>query len=424
MLRNIIVIFSGTVLAQLINFAASPILTRLYSPEAFGLLGLFLAGVSILSTVASGRYEMAIMVSHEESEARTLLGLSCALALCFSVCIWLVSPLHDWIAATVGSPGLAKLLPFLPVAVACAGIAGAMEYWLARSKKFNAIAKSAVAAALVSSGLMLCGGLWSGNVLALLAGSVAMYLVRIIWMSRSSNGPAAAERYPSWNELKVAARKHRNFPRYRSTQDFLNAISQNLPGLALGYFFGPVFVGYFWLANRVMMMPVGLVSESVRKVYYQQSSELLRNGKPLFPGLCKSTFALVGIAIVPMAVAALYAKELFTLVFGGGWQAAGMLAQWMSIWVFFAFINVPAVVVLSTLGRLRFSLYFQIFSTIARLLAVALAAYVSNDAVVTIATFSTTSAILNFLLILSAFWFCSDADSCLLHNAKEARLQN
>ena len=173
-----------------------------------------------------------------------------------------------------------------------------------------------------------------------------------------------------------------------------------------------------------MMMPVGLVSESVRKVYYQQSSELLRNGKPLFPGLCKSTFALVGIAIVPMAVAALYAKELFTLVFGGGWQAAGMLAQWMSIWVFFAFINVPAVVVLSTLGRLRFSLYFQIFSTIARLLAVALAAYVSNDAVVTIATFSTTSAILNFLLILSAFWFCSDADSCLLHNAKEARLQN
>jgi O-antigen/teichoic acid export membrane protein len=60
--RNILALMTGTGLAQLIPIIVSPFLSRIYSPEQFGLFALFLATVSSLSVMATGRYELAIIL--------------------------------------------------------------------------------------------------------------------------------------------------------------------------------------------------------------------------------------------------------------------------------------------------------------------------------------------------------------------------
>ena len=47
--KNVIKVLSGTVLAQALPIAVAPILTRIYSPENFGIFALFYAIVSILA---------------------------------------------------------------------------------------------------------------------------------------------------------------------------------------------------------------------------------------------------------------------------------------------------------------------------------------------------------------------------------------
>ena len=67
--KNIVTLMTGTAIAQAIPIAISPILTRIYKPEDFGVFALFLAISSILATVVNGRYELAIMLPKKDEDA-------------------------------------------------------------------------------------------------------------------------------------------------------------------------------------------------------------------------------------------------------------------------------------------------------------------------------------------------------------------
>jgi O-antigen/teichoic acid export membrane protein len=45
-----------------VTVLASPITSRLFGPEAFGLAALFLSGAAMLAAIACLRYEMAIVL--------------------------------------------------------------------------------------------------------------------------------------------------------------------------------------------------------------------------------------------------------------------------------------------------------------------------------------------------------------------------
>ena len=72
---DVLKLVTGTTFAQIIAVLASPLLTRLYGPEAFGFFALFTSITSIIGVVACMRYEMAIMLPKTDEEAANLLGL-------------------------------------------------------------------------------------------------------------------------------------------------------------------------------------------------------------------------------------------------------------------------------------------------------------------------------------------------------------
>ena len=80
----------GTFFSQIIPLAILPILTRLYSPEEFGTLALYIAFFSILSVVVTGRYEMAIMLPKKEKDAISLFQISFLFSFIFSIFFLLV----------------------------------------------------------------------------------------------------------------------------------------------------------------------------------------------------------------------------------------------------------------------------------------------------------------------------------------------
>ena len=75
-IRNTLTLVSGNTVAQFIPLLAEPILTRLFPPEDFGLLALFISISSLFSIIATGRYELAIMLPSKERDAMNLVGVS------------------------------------------------------------------------------------------------------------------------------------------------------------------------------------------------------------------------------------------------------------------------------------------------------------------------------------------------------------
>ena len=63
---------SGTAISQGILIAATPILTRIFSPENFGIFALYLSIVGTISLVSSWKYELAIVLPDKDDDAKAL----------------------------------------------------------------------------------------------------------------------------------------------------------------------------------------------------------------------------------------------------------------------------------------------------------------------------------------------------------------
>ncbi len=67
--RNVVTVASGSAASQAIVMAFSPLITRLYGPEAFGLQGVFTSVAGLLIVVAAMGYPTAIVLPRHDADA-------------------------------------------------------------------------------------------------------------------------------------------------------------------------------------------------------------------------------------------------------------------------------------------------------------------------------------------------------------------
>src|ERR1700733_8679269 len=77
---NVTVMLAGTMAGQAVSLLLSPVLTRLFTPEAFGQLSVYNSILSLLTTIASLGLELAIPICVTDIECANLLAL-CGIAL-------------------------------------------------------------------------------------------------------------------------------------------------------------------------------------------------------------------------------------------------------------------------------------------------------------------------------------------------------
>ena len=68
-LKNVFTLLSGATIAQIITLIAIPILTRIYTPEDFGYIAIYLSIANIVAAISTGRYELSIMLPEKRIEA-------------------------------------------------------------------------------------------------------------------------------------------------------------------------------------------------------------------------------------------------------------------------------------------------------------------------------------------------------------------
>jgi len=116
--RNVLTLMTGTTIAQAIPIAISPILTRIYTPEDFGVVGLFGAISGIFGAIATGKYELAIMLPRKDEDAINIfaLGFIITATLTF-VSLLIVSFLADSLAILLNNKEIEFWLYFIPISV-------------------------------------------------------------------------------------------------------------------------------------------------------------------------------------------------------------------------------------------------------------------------------------------------------------------
>lgn len=398
---------SGTALAQALQFAVSPILSRLYAPSAFGLLGVFLAAKSVLFVVSAAKYELSLVLPDRDGVAANLFVLGMGLVATTSAGVLVaVAVGRDSLSALIGEPTLAPYLWWLPLAVLAAGSYRVLNYWATRNQHYTRLSISqgirsvGVAGTQVPAGYVQLGpgGLIGGQVAGEMLATVTLgaQILREDW--RSIRGAL------SLSTLRAAARRYRKFPLYTAPQDLVNSVSQNVPSFLLVFFFDPAAVGFYWFTWRLLKAPSRLVKEAVRKVFYQRISDKHNAGDPLLPDFWRTTAGLLALALVPVLVIGLAGPPLFEFVFGDEWTRAGHYAQWLVLWWFFGFANVPAMMLIHTFGLQHLLFGYEVGQAVARVGAIALGAYLGDD-LTAIMLFALVGAVFNGVLIVFMFWY-------------------
>jgi len=399
--RNVVVVASGAAAGQAVAFAFSPLITRIYGPETFGLQAVFLSLISILGPAVALRYPMAIIIAEDESDARDLERLSLMVAFVLSCLVGLVLlSAQGKILAALGAEALGSLIWFLPLALFFTAWQDVAEYRVARLGGFRLFGIVAVIQAVLTNLARVLGGL-AAPIAGILVGVTSVTpAVQTALLSFGIRGRGCFTRPLRVRRALMLLRKHRDFPVYRVPTDVLNAASQSVPIILLTTFFSPAAAGLYSLSRSVLGLPLNLIGASMGNVLYARFAELDRNGKALMPLLLRMTGYML--LLFPIIVGlSWFAPPIFAFAFGEDWREAGYYARWMSIWVGFSVANTPSIRISPVIKAQNLLLQINILILAARILSMIGVFWSGGGEVAAVAAFSLVSVVSNAGLILA-----------------------
>ena len=281
--QNVTTVVAGTAGAQAISVAFSPVITRLYGPESFGLLGAFMALVSVLIPLGALTYPIAIVLPKDDSEARDLGWLSFYIAFGMSsFCVVVIFVWGEFLLDRAGLGAIAAYSLLIPLALFFSAILQIAKQWLIRKKQFKVTAKVALCQALIIGSMKTVFGFLNPTAFVLIMMSVCGSILQAImlWagLRKVKKNQQVKENLPK-PDLKRVALRYKDFPIYRAPQILINAMSQALPVLMLASFFGPTAAGFYALAKTVLDIPIGLIGQSVADVFYPRINEARKKRK-------------------------------------------------------------------------------------------------------------------------------------------------
>lgn len=367
--KNVALLGGAKGVSQGMVLAASPLLTRLFSPEDFGTFAVFGAFIGLLGGLSCLKYENALPLARDEVEAVNMFVL-CAMVLTvflFVFCVGLLT-VYDDLADWLKSPALQPYLWLLPIGVFGVGIGQVGQLWAVRVKAFKLIATAGVATSVVVLLIQICLGIFglgpAGLIFGRFGGIVCSSIV-VLYFCFSMTEVRSLVGKVSLRSLPELAKKHRQFPFFFTFSSGINAFGRQMPIMILSIFFGPVVTGLYALTRRVVNLPMHLIGDEVRRVYYPYAAE--SEGIEDLRHLTKTVFvSLVQIALPGVLIMSIIAPELFGLVFGERWKDSGTYAQWLCPWLFMIFVCAPMTRLPLILGRQGSELIFQIILLVVR----------------------------------------------------------
>ncbi|WP_413732638.1 MULTISPECIES: oligosaccharide flippase family protein [unclassified Shewanella] len=370
--RNVLTLFSGTLLAQGIPIALSPVLTRLYSPTEFGVLAVYLAVISLLSIIFTGRYELAILLGKNESNAKSIYcGAMYLSILSFFAILSFFSYFNYEIAKMLNvSEVVVYIIPFGALLIA---IYQLTYYYLNRQSLYKSmsIAKVAQSTSAVSGQLSLnyftAYGLIWGEVIGRLVG-VGYQLTKVLPLFKYSSNSI------SYKKMLTQLRIRKDHPKFLMSTALLETGSNHALPIVLSSFFGVTLLGYYSLATRTLSAPMALIGASVGQVFFKEFSVMSssRERSKLLLLVWSKLFLL---GLVPFSILFTFGEELFSIVFGDQWSMAGAIASSLTPMLFIMFVSSPTSSCYIVLGMNNLLIRFGIITLSYRLISLLIGFY-------------------------------------------------
>lgn len=408
-LKNVFTIFSGNVIAQAIPFLIEPVIARIYSPEDFAVLSVYLSVANLFSIIATGRYELAVMLPKEDRKAVNVIGLSVAISLAVSVLSFLIVWIfNSQICNILENQDVSSYLYLVPLSVLSVGWYQTFNYWNSRKKRFKNVTYSKTTQSVVYSGsavgLGTAGMIPSGLILSQIIGQFfGLFPLLFSFLKKDKNMLKEVSR----EEMKAVATEYQDFPKINSLHAFCDVLRNSGAVFLLSHYYSQAQVGQHSRTIRLLFGPLSIIASAVGQVFYQRAADCHQNGGNLRQLVVKVVLALTGISVPMFLIVMFFGPDLFAWFLGENWRQAGEFGRLLAPWVFLNFITTPVSQIPIIVNRQKTAFLISVIGHTLFLAAIAVGGICHNINLGFILVSASQLAFLGFML----FWIIKICNS-------------
>ena len=358
--KGILTLLIGSGLARIISIGSIPFLTRIYTPEDYAVLALYISFTAIFSQILTLRYVQALPLPRHDLAAFNLFSLCAKLIALGSgllaIVLWLIG---EELLAFFSMGALYKWWQLIVLGSAGAAFYELFSLWATRKRQYKAMAKSQLNQSIISSATKIVLGLLAFKPIGLMVGQMLSQSAGIANLYRSVQNDYLLYSKKICTEKQLfMGRYYQGFVWFRLPSQILMVVSVQAPVLMMAALYNKEVTGQLSLALMAISLPMGLIGKSVANAFYAEIANInrtdLNNIKEITLMVQRKLF-MVGIPIALAIV--LLSERLFVIAFGPEWLMAGKYATILAPFLLFQFTSSPLMEVINIIGS---QFYFMV----------------------------------------------------------------
>ena len=327
-LRKTIQLGIGTLAAQLVTLASIPILTRIYDPETYGFLAIFILASSAILPIVTLKVETLIFTISDEEDVTNLLSLIrdylLFISLSISIIVFAILILVKNLSIGLG---LEYSFYFLIILISQSSVLLLVQINL-HAKKYINITKSSIYQNLSVSIFQIGFGIFRPSIISLVGGFLTGKVFGIL---------------PLWKQAKI---KHIKLPQHSSIKlrklkelfskskkiilgNTLDIAHVFIPTFFIGTILGAQYSGYTAVIVTILGVPSTFIGGAIGSVLLAEFSEI--KSPETNVQIRKYLMPFIALSIIYSATLLIFGKELFLVILGDSWKESANLVTYLAI---------------------------------------------------------------------------------------------
>ncbi|AXO39852.1 lipopolysaccharide biosynthesis protein [Enterobacter hormaechei] len=336
-IRTLFKFVGGNALAQIIIILGTPILTRLYSPDDFGIYASFMSIILIIGVIASGRYDQIMYNFDQDEKWITCFCNGVIIALVLSVVM-----LFGLGAIYYCLDDFSLVYFLIPPSVFTFAVIQLYTSFYSLTRQYKKIIALNFLRSL--SIIIFQYILYKNSSLGLALGFLLSQVICILYCIYASEF--------SYTKINFNFFMKKNAT-LSSMQSLSNSFSSQLPVFVIPGQYGFAALGLYGLAIRLTQIPITFFTNAVRPYILGELNKNKKNHQKIYKILWVSSSLLLILGALGIVLINLFAASFFRIYAGEEWTDAGEIAGVLSWWLLVAFANVTSTSYLTIMGRFK-----------------------------------------------------------------------
>lgn len=352
-----------------LQLAQVAILARILGPSEFAIAALALIAVGLLARFADFGLSSAVVHFQQvaDAELSTLYAMNIAIGVALAAAVAISAPM---VAHFYGSERLIPVLQVLAAWIVVTAAGGQYRALHQKNLDFRTLAACDIASGAVSLAISIVCALAGLGAMAIAWGALAGTAVG----STIAIARGVRMHVPTLTFQWKQARRLIRFGSYQVAEYALDFLNMQMDSLVLGKLAGMTSLGYYAPVKTFCWKPVSLLNPILTRVSFPVMSRVQNELDRVRHIYLLQVRVIASLSLPAYAFVAVAAKPITLLVFGPQWAQAVPVMRALAVWGALVSIGNPVGSLLMATGRVKRSLYWNVFAACITPLCVLLAA--------------------------------------------------